>query len=144
MQASPFLLVPEAAALLGAKSGLEVRARLEDGRWRAIDIAAAWPHGQRDLRIYRYAVCHELMNGQGPPAAPDFEVLLPHRRPACSRDEVAIFLRCSPRHVGALAASGALAGTRPPGGTAPAIAGLIAITFRRALCAFLAEREVCA
>lgn len=142
MQASPFLHVREAAALLGLKSYATVHGRLEEGRLRAIDISSRWPSKQRDLRIYRYTVCQELIEGVEPGTPPRLDWLLPHERPAFSRDEVCRLLRSRPRHIAILTKAGALHGPEPPMGTSKTVAALIPITFRWSLLTFLREREV--
>jgi hypothetical protein len=142
MRASPFLRMREGAALLGVKSIATVHARLEDGSLRAIDISCRWPSRQRELRIYRYTVFQLLIEGAAECPPPRLEYILPHRRPAFSRDELTTLLRCCPKHIAHLSRAGALRGPEPPEGTAKMVADLIPITFRRSLMNFLKQREV--
>lgn len=101
-------------------------------------------------RVYRYTIEHynrlRLFGGTAGgtprkkltrPARMPVETIFPHTRPTLRRDEVAILLNCSRKHVGNLRL-----GPEPPASAATASIEFTPIIRRQALIDFLNRREV--
>lgn len=94
----PLLTTDEAAYLLGDTSDDLVIKLVDNGAVRAVNIAAE-DDTRRCLRVYRYSLEHRLLYPGQPLTMLAPETIFPHNREKFRRDEVAVLLNCTARHV---------------------------------------------
>jgi hypothetical protein len=101
----PWLTKGEAAFLLDDCSEDHVLDLIDEGKLRAINIAAD-TETRREIRIYRYSLEHRVMAPRLPMHQVPAEAIIPHHRPTVLCRELAEWLACTERHIRNLALDG--------------------------------------